>query len=100
MSLENVAKKISRETSKSRDMSEQMAQKLAAVHESLRPVVSAWLHDERAGFEYDGISLDDIMAKENSAYIQAVLTMDLLLKNPDFIADYKAMGFDADYIGG
>ena len=100
MSMEDFAIKIKHETGKGHDMSQRMAQELSFVHESLKPVVSAWLRDERLLFELEGITLDSIIIKENCTYIQAVLTMDILLKNPDFIPDYKAMTFDSDYLGG
>lgn len=99
MSLENVAKKVSKETGKGRDMSIQMARKLAEIHDLLKPVVSAWLCDEQIGFSFDGVTLDYIMAKENITYIQAILTMDILLKHPDFVADYIALRADADFLG-
>lgn len=100
MSLENVANKIANEVGCEMEIAERMAEQLTKIHEDLRPIVSAWLKDELTEFEYKGITLKTIMAKEHVKYIQAVFSMSTLLSNPEFAAMYFDFQFDTDCLEG
>ena len=91
MSLENVAKKIVREVGCDITTAQRMADQLAKVHDDLRPVISSWLKDDFIGFEFEGVSLEMIMKKENAPYIKAIFSMSALLNNPQFAAMYSDM---------
>lgn len=96
MNLENIAKKISVEIECDIITAQRMAEQLTKIHSDLRPVVSAWLKDDLINFEFEGITLDMIMNKEHTPYIKAVFSMNVLLSNPHFAAQYSDMKFAAD----
>ena len=94
----NVAKKISEEIGCNMILARRMEEQLTKIHESLRPVVSAWLKNERVGFEFKGITLDMIMEKERAKYIQAIFSMNALLNDPQVAELYGDFQFDTDFL--
>jgi len=92
--VENVSRKIAVETGKTEYLSGVMTKQLAKAHEDLYPVISAWLKDEYTGFEYKGITLDMIMEKEGSKYIEAIFSMNALICNLELSNHYPSLEFE------
>jgi|GEM_PF-6038185 len=89
----SIVRKIMTETGEGEDIARNLAVKLNHVKPELRPVVSAWKNGLKPKFEFKGITLSEIMAKENASFVEAILSMDILMKNAKFATHYKDFDF-------
>ena len=100
MNTNEVAKKISEAIGCDLTTAGHMSDQLMKIHEELHPVVVAWLNGVEIGYEFEGVTLDMIMKKENAKYIQAIFSMNTLLNNPKFVPIYSKMEFVSDDLEG
>lgn len=95
---EKIVSKIKAELNCSDELAQKMSSQLKTLDKKLKPVVEAWLHDDKIGFDLNGITLDLIMEKEHVSYIQAIFSMNTLLSNPQFAAIYNEFDFSVDML--
>jgi hypothetical protein len=88
-----VIRKIMAETHKSKFLAGIMAERLNHVHPKLRPNIEAWIKGETPQFEFKNVTLDEIMKKEHSTYVEAIFSMSVLLKSPKLAKQYKDFHF-------
>lgn len=94
--VEKAAKKMETELSLRPMTALIMAKNLFNLHEDLFPVIEKWYEGTRVEIEFNGITLDYIMKKERTPYIDAVYTMSWLMENPNRIDFYKERTFDKE----
>jgi len=60
-------------------------------HKEMQEIFLAWIEGERIPFEYEGLSLEDIISQWNScSYGQAILEMDRVIGRPLRAQMYKS----------
>ena len=92
----DIARKIADEAGESLETAEGIANRLKSVHPDLQPVVAAWLNGEEIPFEFKGVSLDAIRKRDKSGYASAILTMNLLLKKPEYADGFLTRKMDTE----
>ena len=97
---ERLIKKIMDETGDRRGLAETSLIQLGKLHPALNEVVEAWKKGKELPFEFNGITMADILKKEKGSYFSAIFTMSTLLKNPDWTKDYLTLEFFVDDISG
>ncbi|MCL2134162.1 MAG: hypothetical protein FWH37_01185 [Candidatus Bathyarchaeota archaeon] len=93
-----IIQKIMVETGQGEHLSKVMAQQLNNVHEKLYPVVKAWANGIEKPFEFTfqgkKITLDEVQNRyKRTTRIDAILTMNSFLNNPDSIKRYNNLQF-------
>jgi len=88
MTFGMISEKIADETGTDMETAEVMARQLQKIHPDLKGVVEAWYQGKEIGFTLDGITMDIIREKEGGAYVNAIFSMSVLLKNPDMAKGY------------
>ena len=80
--IDKAAEKIHKEIrdSKSGILSKAIAKQLPKRHPCLFPCIEGWFNDEERDFEHQGITLSYIREKEHCSYIDATVSMSLLLE--------------------
>lgn len=79
-----------------------LAKSILQYHPALHDVIEHWLKGEYLNFEYEGISLREIIEENNVPFPQALTDMDILLKEPSLVDGYKKVGKDLyayDFVG-
>ena len=90
---ERLIQKIMDEANESRDMANNTLIQLGKVHPALKEVVDAWKNGTEIPFEFNGVSMNDIIKKQHGTYFDAIFTMSWLLENPHKIESFLAMDF-------
>ena len=96
MNQYDAARKIAQEIGCDMTLALRMSEQLEKVHKDLHPVISSWFKGDHIGFDFCGVSLEMIMEKENSKYIQAIFSMNALLNNPQFASMYQGFQFASE----
>lgn len=80
--IEKAAEKIYKEgrNSGSGILSKAIAKQLPKRHPNLFPCIEGWFNGEERDFEYQGITLSYIKKKEHCSYLEATVSMSLLLE--------------------
>lgn len=81
------------EGSHGRGLSEVVANNIANLHPDLWPAVTAWLNGEFTEYEFQGITLTQVMNKEKTSYINAIFSMSSLIKHPEDVPYWKRCNF-------
>lgn len=68
-----------------------MARGLTDINPMLQPCAEAWVHNRIEHFEYNGLSLEHIMKKEQTTYLGAIFRMSSLLAEPGSVQAYIDM---------
>ena len=92
--IQKAAKKIEKELNLRPVTASIMANNLFNLHEDLFPIIECWLEGTCKDIEFNGITLDYIMHKEKTPFIDAVFSMSVLMENPEKIEFYKQRTFD------
>lgn len=92
--IQKAAKKIEKELNLRPATASIMANNLFNLHEDLFSVIEHWFEGTCEDIEFNGITLDYIMHKEKTAFIDAVFSMSVLMENPEKIEFYKQRTFD------
>ena len=88
-----VAKKIMEETPYPLKTAIAIAHNLKNTHKDLHPYVLKWINGEDCSFEFYGITLKEIMEKENCKFVHDVIRMSCILEKPQKEKEYKDMEF-------
>jgi dethiobiotin synthetase len=93
MSVEEITKKIAKDTSSSGAIARRMAERITNLHQDLAPAVAAYLAGESVSFSLGDITLQTIMEKERCSLVEALFSMNTLLEKPELAERYKSMTF-------
>lgn len=67
---------------------------LRKLEDRLQPVLDAWIKDRtEMDFTFQGISIKDIMDKEECWFLSALGTMSMFLGDPEYIEEYRKVDF-------
>lgn len=89
LDIEKVTDLIVKETGRARKSARITAELLTKVHADLEPVVSAWMEGKQVDYVVRGLSIFDVMKKENEYYVHAILRMNRFTREPESIDEYK-----------
>lgn len=93
MKKEEIIRKVMKETGKSLKLATIMTNRIIMMRKELQPCVIAWLNDKYPDYSFKGITLKEIMEKENCSYIEAIFSMQVLMEKPHLAAQYKNFEF-------
>ena len=82
---------IMQETGNGEKMASIIANSLHHIVKELQPVVEAWLSGKKVEYKYKGISMDDIIEKEHLSTVDAIFTMQTLIKSPILAEKYMSI---------
>ena len=91
---------IAKDMSISNEDAQRMYENIGSFSEGLKKVVRGYFDGERKNYSYKGVSIKDIMEKENASYLNAIFSMDLLMKNPEILQVYDKFTFKKDMVIG
>lgn len=91
---------IAKDMSISKEEAQRMYEKMGSFSDGLKKVVIGYFNGDRKNYNYKGVSIKDIMEKENASYLNAIFSMDLLMKNPEMLQFYDKFTFKKDRIIG
>ena len=89
--LERVRKKLLETYSD--EQADRLLHAITLIDSRLSPCISNWLNGHEMPFSYGEVSIMMIREKEEVGYLQALIKMDVLLKNPDLLNLYPEMDF-------
>jgi len=93
---ERLIQKIMSESNYVYDTASNVLNQLEKVHPALNEVVDSWKNSIELPFEFNGISMNDIIKKLRGKYFDAIFTMSWLLENPCEIEGFLSMDFAID----
>lgn len=79
-----------------------LAKSILQYHSALHDVIEHWLKGEYLNFEYEGISLKEIVEETNVPFPQALSQINLILNHPEYIPGFKKFGlniYKRDFVG-
>lgn len=91
---------IAKDMSISKEDAQRMYESIASFSDGLKKAVTEYFKGERKNYSYKGVSIKDIMEKENVSYLNAIFSMDLLMKNPEMLQFYDKFTFKKDRVIG
>lgn len=91
---------IAKDMSISKEDAQRMYENIGNFSDILKKAVVGYLNGERKNYSYKGVSIKDIMEKENASYLNAIFSMDLLMKNPEILQFYDKFTFKKDRVIG
>ena len=91
---------IAKDMSISKDDAQRMYEHIGNFSDGLKKAVIGYFDGERKNYSYKGVSIKDIMEKENASYLNAIFSMDLLMKNPEILEFYDKFTFKKDRVIG
>lgn len=100
MDKEKAIDMIAKDMSISKEDAQRMYENMGSFSDGLKKVVMDYFNGERKNYSYKGVSIKDIMEKENASYLNAIFSMDLLMKNPEILQFYDKFTFKKDRVIG
>lgn len=91
---------IAKDMSISKEDAQRMYEHIGNFSDGLKKAVAGYFDGERKNYSYKGVSIKDIMEKENASYLNAIFSMDLLMKNPEILEVYDKFTFKKDMVIG
>ena len=77
----------------SEDLAHRFINSLNCIDGRLDVCMRMWLNGKEMDFKYGGTSIRDIMQKEGKNYVEAILTMNLMMKHLDICNSYHLMNY-------
>ena len=100
MDKEKAIDMIAKDMSISKEDAQRMYEHIGNFSDGLKKAVRGYFEGERKNYSYKGVSITDIMEKENASYLNAIFSMDLLMKNPEILEFYDKFTFKKDRVIG
>jgi len=90
---DDLIRMIMEDTGSNRDLANEIAQNLTKLPPALREAAARWTKEfisdeELSKISVHGISLLDIMRREEKRFIEALFTLNVLEENPDLAEEY------------
>ena len=100
MDKEKAIDMIAKDMSISKEDAQRMYEHIGNFSDGLKKAIAEYFKGERKNYSYKGVSIKDIMEKENASYLNAIFSMDLLMKNPEILEVYDKFTFKKDMVIG
>lgn len=100
MDKEKAVDMIAKDMSINNEDAQRMYESIEGFSDGLKKMVEGYFNGERKNCIYKGVSLKDIMEKEGPSYLNAIFSMDLLMKNPEILEVYDKFTFKKDMVIG
>ena len=100
MDREKAIDMIAKDMSISNEDAQRMYENIEGFSDGLKKAVAGYFNGERKNYRYRNISIKDIMEKENTSYLNAIFSLDLLMKNPEMLQFYDKFTFKKDMVIG
>lgn len=84
----------------SKEDAQRMYENVGSFSDELKKEIIGYFNGEKKNYSYKGVSIKDIMEKENVSYLNAIFSMDLLMKNPEMLQFYDKFTFKKDRVIG
>ena len=96
---ERFYKRFSEDTSYNYSAIDRRFDALNRLHPDVLPLIESWLEGKYENFEYQGISIQEIMEKEQLPYVEAIYSMNTFLFHPELVNGYSSYEHYYDIVG-
>lgn len=93
MTTAEITKKIIADTNYPEKVAKGIAQRLLCADNRLAPVIDSWLKGNECSFSYGGITISEIRDKTKASLPEAVLLMNRMLKDSEYLDRFKKARF-------
>ena len=95
---ERLITKVMNEMKCNRERAIIVSSKLEKFDPLLKEVIDSWKNDKEIYFEYKGISMTDVMEKQNCRYFEAIIIMWALISNAELADKYSELRFSHSHL--
>ena len=94
-----VFKRVKEETNYADSSIKRFCESINNLHPDLNHVIESWLNGNYINFEFNGITIENIMQKKQCKFIEAVYSMSSFLEHPELIDGFNDYEFGYDIVG-